>query len=101
MQGVISIVFDANNSRVTLRSRPDLSVEAVGQAVRKTQTMKAFLVGKNDVGEEVMKSIGDSNAHDGKLLLLIVLQLKEIYFNRLCNLCYYSALVMGISWISH
>jgi len=64
VQGVISIVFDANNSRVTLRSRPDLSVEAVGQAVRKTQTMKAFLVGKNDVGEEVMKSIGDSNAHD-------------------------------------
>jgi len=64
VQGVISIVFDANNSRVTLRSRPDLSVEAVGQAVRKTQTMKAFLVGKNDVGEEVMKSIGDSNAPD-------------------------------------
>jgi len=64
VQGVISIVFDANNSRVTLRSRPDLSVEAVGQAVRRTQTMKAFLVAKNDLGEEVLKSIGDSNSQE-------------------------------------
>jgi len=64
VQGVISIVFDANNSRVTLRSRPDLSVESVGQAVRKTQTMKAFLIGKNDMGEEVMKSIGEANAEE-------------------------------------
>ena len=80
MQGVISIVFDANNSRVTLRSRPDLSVEAVGQAVRKTQTMKAFLVGKNDVGEEVMKSIGDSNAPDGKTYFIIYYYIILYYY---------------------
>lgn len=64
VQGVISIVFDANNSRVTLRSRPDLSVEAVGQAVRKTQTMRAYLVGKNELGEETLKSIGESYGDD-------------------------------------
>lgn len=67
VQGVISIVFDAHNSRVTLRSRPDLSVEAVGQAVRKTQTMRAFLVGKNEMGEETLKPIGDSHTDDDGL----------------------------------
>lgn len=75
VQGVISIVFDANNSRVTLRSRPDLSVEAVGQAVRRTQTMKAFLVAKNDLGEEVLKSIGDSNSQEGKNSIYHLLQM--------------------------
>lgn len=64
VQGVISIVFDASNSRVTLRSRPDLNVESVGQAVRKTQTMRAFLVNKNELGEETLKPIGDSTSDD-------------------------------------
>lgn len=71
VQGVISIVFDANNSRVTLRSRPDLNVESVGQAVRKTQTMRAYLVGKNELGEETLKSIGETYSDDdGKWLLI-------------------------------
>ncbi|KZS09339.1 armadillo repeat-containing protein 1 [Daphnia magna] len=64
VQGVISIVFDANNSRVTLRSRPDLNIESVGQAVRKTQTMRAFLVCKNELGEETLKPIGETNSDD-------------------------------------
>jgi len=64
VHGVISIVFDAANSRVTLRSRPDLSVESVGQAVRKTQTMRAFLVTKNEMGEEILKFIGESQSDD-------------------------------------
>ena len=63
--GVISIVFDAHRSRVTLRSRPDLSVEAVGQAVRRTQTMKAFLVvAASTDSEESLKPIGDANNPD-------------------------------------
>lgn len=68
MQGVISIVFDANNSRVTLRSRPDLNIESVGQAVRKTQTMRAFLVCKNELGEETLKPIGETNSDDDGML---------------------------------
>ncbi len=63
--GVISIVCDANNSRVTLRSRPDLNVDMVGQAIRKTQTMRAFLVTKNEQGEEILKSIGESREDEG------------------------------------
>ncbi len=64
VQGVISIVFDATNSRVTLRSRPDLNIESVGQAVRKTQTMRAFLVCKNELGEETLKAIGEAYSED-------------------------------------
>lgn len=66
-------MFDANNSRVTLRSRPDLNIELVGQAVRQTQTMRAFLVTKNESGEDTLKAIGDtySSDDDGKTLFLV------------------------------
>lgn len=57
-------MFDANNSRVTLRSRPDLNIELVGQAVRKTQTMRAFLVTKHESGEDTLKAIGDTYSSD-------------------------------------
>ena len=56
---------DANNSRVTLRSRPDLNIEMVGQAIRRTQTMKAYLVIKDEQGEETLKVIGESRTDDG------------------------------------
>jgi hypothetical protein len=59
-------VCDANNSRVTLRSRPDLNIEMVGQAIRRTQTMKAYLVIKDEQGEETLKVIGESRTDDGK-----------------------------------
>lgn len=74
VHGVISIVFDANNSRVTLRSRPDLNIELVGQAVRKTQTMRAYLVTKSESGEDTLKSIGDtySSDDDGKSISVIL-----------------------------
>jgi len=66
VQGVISIVCDANNSRVTLRSRPDLNIEMVGQAIRRTQTMKAYLVIKDEQGEETLKVIGESRTDDDR-----------------------------------
>ena len=66
VNGVISIVFDPNCSRVTLRSRQDLNIEAVGQAIRRTQTMKAFIVTKNEIGEEVLKSFSDPLSQGGK-----------------------------------
>ena len=63
--GVISIVCDASNSRVTMRSRPDINIDMVSQAIKRTQTMKAYLVVKNENGDEVLKTLGESRAEDG------------------------------------
>lgn len=82
VQGVISIVFDAHNSRVTLRSRPDLNVESVGQAVRKTQTMRAYLVSKNELGEETLKAIGEANSDDDG-------SISNFYHTRFVNSLYF------------
>ena len=64
-------MFDARNSRVTLRSRPDLNIDSVGQAVRKTQTMRAFLVAKGEQGEETLKPIGETGATEDEGIQVI------------------------------
>nr|XP_045617613.1 uncharacterized protein LOC123770050 isoform X2 [Procambarus clarkii] len=52
VRGLISIVFDLGNSRVTCRVRRDLSVEKLATAVARTETLLAQQVTTNSDGEE-------------------------------------------------
>ncbi|XP_045617614.1 armadillo repeat-containing protein 1 [Procambarus clarkii] len=58
VRGLISIVFDLGNSRVTCRVRRDLSVEKLATAVARTETLLAQQVTTNSDGEEEILPLG-------------------------------------------
>ncbi|XP_069954234.1 armadillo repeat-containing protein 1 isoform X2 [Cherax quadricarinatus] len=58
VRGLISIVFDLGNSRVTCRVKRDLSVEKLAAAVARTETLLAQQVTTNSDGEEEIIPLG-------------------------------------------
>lgn len=60
VKGIISFTFDMKASRVVVRSRNEVTVEALCAAVAHTKTMTASQVVKNENGQEVYLTFGRS-----------------------------------------
>ncbi|XP_048760793.1 armadillo repeat-containing protein 1-like isoform X2 [Ostrea edulis] len=58
VKGVISVTFDMNKKRCSLRAKPDVKPEVIVQAVAKSMTMTAHQVVKDEYGVEVLVSFG-------------------------------------------
>lgn len=68
VKGVVSIIFDMNRSRCTVRTLPKVQSETLAEAIAKSQTMLAQQVVKNEFGEEVLISFGNDKfdgSYDG------------------------------------
>ncbi|GAB1607251.1 armadillo repeat-containing protein 1-like [Argonauta hians] len=54
VKGVVSIIFDLNKSRCTIRALSKVQPEVLAEAISKSQTMSARQIVKNEFGEEVI-----------------------------------------------
>lgn len=60
VKGVVSFTFDMKTSRVMVRARSNVTVEALCAAIDSTKIMTAQQVVKDEYGQEVMLSFGAS-----------------------------------------
>lgn len=60
VKGVVSFTFEMKSGRVVVRSRTDVTVEALCAAIDSTKIMTAQQVVKDEHGQEVMLSFGSS-----------------------------------------
>lgn len=60
VKGVVSFTFEMKSGRVIIRSRTDVTVEALCAAIDSTKIMTAQQVVKDEHGQEVMLSFGTS-----------------------------------------
>ncbi|CAI9725393.1 repeat-containing 1-like [Octopus vulgaris] len=63
VKGVISIIFDMNKSRCTVRTLSKIQPEVLAEAIAKSQTMSAQQIVKNELGEEVLLPCSSDQAN--------------------------------------